>query len=200
MHVTNNLSFPTRFFPRTLCREKLEFLAKFLRSPRTVGSVTPSSRFLTNKMMEPIAWDQVRTMAELGAGTGVFTRAIAERIHPDTTMVVYEQDPEMRARLEAAFPAFHHRADALELANSVRELGLPGLDCIVSGLPLTVLPRDLREEIMDEVVGVLKPGGLFVQFQYSLHMRGQLLRRFSRMRTTLVPLNLPLAFVHVCQK
>lgn len=180
--------------------EKLHFLAKFIRSPRSVGSVTPSSRFLMQKMMKRIKWEQVRTIAELGAGTGVFTRAIHQLSHPDTQVIVFEHDSEMRASVEAEFPMLHHRRDALELTSVVQELGLPNLDCIISGLPLTLFPREVRDQLMDEVVNALKPGGIYIQFQYSLYLLPELRRRFSQVEVDFVPLNAPPAFVYACHK
>jgi len=180
--------------------EKLSFLAKFIRSPRSVGSVTPSSRFLMRKMMKRIKWEQVRTIAELGAGTGVFTRAIHQLSHPDTQVVIFEHDAEMRANMQAEFPALHHHSDALELTSVVDGLGWDGLDCIISGLPLTLFPREVREELLGEILKALKPGGVYVQFQYSVYLLPELRRHFSHVEVDFVPLNAPPAFVYACHK
>jgi phospholipid N-methyltransferase len=176
------------------------FLNKFLHSPLTVGSVTPSSKFLTNKMMKPIEWERVAAMAELGAGTGVFTRAIHQRCRPETQVIVFEHDADMQAHLKTTFPTFHHRSNALELGRAVLELGLSGLDCIVSGLPFGAFSQDLRSRFMDRIVHALKPGGIFIQFQYSLQMLPELRRRFADVQVGFVPLNFPPAFVYVCRK
>lgn len=180
--------------------ERAQFLEKFFRSPRTVGSVIPSSHFLVNAMMRSIQWDQVRSIAELGAGTGVFTRAIAQRSRPETRVLVFEHDSDMRARLQAKFPRFHHRDDALQLTTAAQSTGVTSLDCVVSGLPLALFASDMRALLMDQVVSILNPGGLFIQFQYSLQMLSELRRRFGRVHVGVVPLNLPPAFVYVCQK
>jgi phospholipid N-methyltransferase len=180
--------------------EKRLFFNKFLRSPLTVGSVTPSSQFLTNKMMKPIEWGRMAAMAELGAGTGVFTRAIHQRSLPETQVIVFEHDADMGAHLKTTFPTFHHRSNALELTRAVFELGLSGLDCIVSGLPFGAFSRDLRSRFMDRIVHALKPEGIFIQFQYSLQMLPELRQRFTDVQIGFVPLNLPPAFVYVCRK
>lgn len=165
-----------------------------------MGSVAPSSRFLVNAMMRPIQWDQVRSIAELGAGTGVFTRAIAQWSRPETRVLIFEHDPDMRTRLEAEFPGFHHRDDALQLTSAARRIGLASLDCVISGLPLALFASDVRTRLMEQVVSILNPGGLFIQFQYSLQMLSELRGRFSRVHIDVVPFNLPPAFVYVCQK
>lgn len=44
------------------------FLRRFIGAPRQVGSVMPSSPYLTKAVMDKIAWENVRNIAELGAG------------------------------------------------------------------------------------------------------------------------------------
>jgi len=46
----------------------------------------------------------------------------------------------------------------------------------------------------------LKPGGLFIAFQYSQQMKKLLGEHFSIEKIEFVPLNIPPAFVYVCRK
>lgn len=180
--------------------EKLLFLYKFLRSPKSVGSITPSSRFLTRAMMQTIDWSRVRTIAELGAGTGVFTRYIAEHRHPDCDVYVFEKDTNMRRRLEHLYPSFHFYESASSITSVAEAHSTQGFDCIVSGLPFANFPQDLRDDIMKSVEDSLAPGGLFIAFQYSTQMRRQLDKRLERRSIRFVPLNLPPAFVYCYRK
>jgi phospholipid N-methyltransferase len=180
--------------------EKWMFLTKFLESPKSVGSVTPSSRFLTHKMLQPIDWCKALAVAELGSGTGVFTRGIERRMRHDCQVVLFEQDPEMRRRLSVEFPAMLCRRDARELTRDLQITGIRSLDAVVSGLPFANFEQGLRDQILDEIVQALKPGGVFVTFQYSLQMRRQLREKFDRVETAWVPLNFPPAFVYICRK
>jgi phospholipid N-methyltransferase len=82
----------------------------------------------------------------------------------------------------------------------VRQLGLYQVDCILSGLPFTNFSQSLRDRILDGVLEALKPGGLFIAFQYSPHMKNQLSRRFAKVELSFVPLNIPPAFVYYCHK
>lgn len=179
--------------------EKMVFLYKFLQSPKSVGSVTPSSRFLTEKMMQPIDWHSLRAVAELGAGTGVFTRAIRERMHPDATALIFEQDHAMRRQLHLREPRLTFETDARDLSASMARHGINCLDAVVSGLPFANFDPMLRDRILDEVSRSLRPGGVFVTFQYSLQMKAHLEQRFDRVEIGFVPLNFPPAFVYVCR-
>ncbi|MBL0387261.1 methyltransferase domain-containing protein [Tumebacillus sp. ITR2] len=178
--------------------EKWMFLNKFLESPKSVGSVTPSSRFLTDKMLKPVKWSEALAVAELGSGTGVFTRGIERVKRADCQLVLFEQDPEMRFRLAQEFPDTVCRHDAQELVREVESLGIKQLDAVISGLPFANFEQDVRDRILDQVVQSLKPGGVFVTFQYSLQMRRQLREKFDRVQVGFVPLNVPPAFVYVC--
>ena len=49
--------------------DQVIFFREFLKNWREVGSITPSSRFLVEKMIECVDFDGTRTIVELGAGT-----------------------------------------------------------------------------------------------------------------------------------
>jgi phospholipid N-methyltransferase len=180
--------------------DKLMFLKKFLRSPRTIGSVTPSSRRLTEQMVAPVNWQEAAAVAELGAGTGVITQAILERKRTDCTALIFEQDEEMRSQLVRRFPDLCHWRNARELTEAMRACGINSLDAVISGLPFANFSPSLRHQLLDQIESALRPGGMFVAFQYSLQMREQLRKRFSDVEVRFVPQNIPFAFVYVCRK
>ncbi|RED57140.1 class I SAM-dependent methyltransferase [Cohnella lupini] len=187
---------------RIVSKEARLFLRKFMGSPKEIGSVIPSSRHLTGSMVRAVPWHNVRKVAELGAGTGVITEAIARNVSPDARVYVFEKDSGMRRKLRMDYPDFVHAANAVHLD---RVLGSDGqsqgqLDCILSGLPFYNFPQAFRDSLLEQIVNGLKPGGLFVAFQYSLQMKKQLSKHFVIERIKLVPLNFPPAFVYICRK
>jgi phospholipid N-methyltransferase len=185
-----------------LLSERLQFFASFLRSPRQVGSITPSSRFLAEAMVRSVQWDKAQVVVELGAGTGVFTRLIDERKRANTHVFVFEQDRKLRDRLQEKFSDFHIQANAVDLLDVLNQRGIMAgeVDVIISGLPFAAFPSTLRNMILDRVYQALKPGGKFITFQYSLQMKKQLEQRFQKVTISFVPLNLPPALVYTCVK
>ncbi|WP_394297937.1 class I SAM-dependent methyltransferase [Gordoniibacillus kamchatkensis] len=181
-------------------QEKLLFLNKFLQDPRHIGSVTPSSTCLARKMTEPVPWSRIAHIAELGAGTGAITNYIHAARRSDTRVLLFEKDVSMREQLAGRFPDCSCHEDAAELQTAMRREGIEQLDCILSGLPFFNFPQALRERLMDQIAASLKPGGLFIAFQYSQQMRKQLATRFHIEHVHFVPLNFPPAFVYVCRK
>ncbi|EMT52042.1 class I SAM-dependent methyltransferase [Brevibacillus borstelensis] len=180
--------------------DKLVFAARFLSSPQTVGSIVPSSRQLTERILSPVDWERAAAVAELGAGTGVFTDAIRKAKRKDCQALILEQDDTMRERLVRRYPDLLFSDDARKLIQAMEEHGMGQLDAVISGLPFANFPQGLRDEILDQVEAALKPGGVFVQFQYSLQMKKKLEKRFGRVAIRFVPFNFPCAFVYVCQK
>ncbi|MCW1887331.1 hypothetical protein OKA04_21515 [Luteolibacter flavescens] len=185
--------------PCTPLQERLLFLQKFLSAPLSTGSIVPSSRHLTREMLKPIDWQSSRHIAELGAGTGVFTREIHRRRDPGCRVYIFERDEMLRQRLQLELPDFSFHPDACDIHLLPREDTAPLLDGVISGLPFANFPPFLRDLILDNVRSALKPSGKFVAFQYSLRLKSRLEQRFERVTTSLVPLNVPPAFVHVCE-
>lgn len=181
-------------------QEKMLFLYKFSQAPKQVGSITPSSAFLAKKMLEAIDWREVRHVAELGAGTGAITKYIGEYNANRADVILFEKDTLLRDRLTNDYPGYACYADACNLRETLRAEGVDQLDCILSGLPFFNFPQGLRNRLMDEIVASLKPGGLFIAFQYSQQMKKQLSRLFEIEHVHYVPLNIPPAFVYVCRK
>ena len=185
---------------KTSAAGKWMFLKKFMQNPRDVGSIIPSSNRLTHKMLEPIAWDRVRSIVELGAGTGIFTKAIYELARPDCKVAIFEKDDEMRSQLLQAFKGFYFCKNALDLQSCLPKIGMAKADCIVSGLPFANFARSDRDQIIRQAHDSLSDDGVFVTFQYSLQMRKSLQRAFAQVSVSFVAWNMPPAFVYVCRK
>ena len=109
--------------------EGMVFLRRFVGAPRQVGSVIPSSPYLTRAVLDKIDWSQVRNIAELGAGTGVFTRSIVRRARPDARLLVFEIDPDLQRMIGLSHPGLKLYGDAQELPAILEDLGIDKLDC-----------------------------------------------------------------------
>jgi phospholipid N-methyltransferase len=180
--------------------DKIRFLHSFLRSPRSVGSIMPSSEFLAREMLKRVPWQEASVIVELGAGTGVFTRHIDALKAPHAQVVVYEQDRWLREDLRVKYPGLAYRSNAISLEKDLRELGFGQADVIISGLPFANFPPKIRDEILESIYRALRTGGIFVMFQYSPQMLNRLKRRFERVALSFVLPNLPPAIVYTCRK
>lgn len=147
--------------------EYLDFLAAWLSKPRQTASVVPSSRYLARLMVRDIDAAGARVI-ELGGGTGVFTREILATGLPSEKLEVVEINPDFARRLEFRFPGvdiIRHRAETIS-AHVSGEAG--SYQQVVSGLPLLAMNQASQRAILEEAFRLLEPGGVFVQFTYSV--------------------------------
>jgi phospholipid N-methyltransferase len=183
-------------------QSRLRFLKQWVRNPRELGSITPSSRFLTHEVVSRIDFSRARTIAELGPGTGVFTQAILERLGPDGRILAVDTNAAFVEHLRREIP--DRRLQAVEASAEridelVAEAGLSSVDAVVSGIPYSLLPRPVMRGILEASRRALGDGGLFVGYQYSRMLRPHLLDVFGNVHYRSVLLNLPPAFVYTCR-
>ena len=73
-------------------------------------------------------------------------------------------------------------------------------DFIISGIPLATLNREQVLGLVGAISRALAPGGMYIQFQYSLIDRKKIKSHFCRLTTVPVLLNFPPAVVYYAQK
>jgi phospholipid N-methyltransferase len=183
--------------------DKLLFFRNFLSHPGAIGSVIPSSPFLVNALLDGVDFEKARVVVEYGPGTGVFTAEIMRRLHPEAKFLCIELLDEFYHALKARFDdprMILVHGSAADVAALLEAHGLGPVDAVVSGLPFTSLPEDLRHTILSETVRVLKPEGRFVLYQYSRFLMGHLRRYFGRITHRFTLLNVPPAFSMYCEQ
>ena len=143
------------------------FLGAWLRQPRQISSIVPSSHWLGRLMAGQIDPAGGRVM-EFGAGTGPLTREILARGVPVDQLEVVELDSELASGLRRALPGVRVlEAPAQAIADQALG-GIGGYQCVISGLPLLAMSKALQHDILAEAFRLLRPEGVFVQFTYSL--------------------------------
>jgi phospholipid N-methyltransferase len=148
-------------------QEHLLFLGRFLRHPRQVGALAPSSRTLAREMVRHIPLTAASRIVELGPGTGVFTREVINRLPAGGQFLAVDINPQFCRELAARWPALDCECgSAADLAAMTAARGWDGVDHMLSGLPFASLPAALSHAILDAVKATLKPGGTFTTFQY----------------------------------
>ncbi len=178
----------------------VRFLKKFFRSPSNIGSIVPSSPVLVAAIVGAIDWQKANVIVELGAGTGVVTRAINSIRSEQSVFISFEKDEQMHNHLQKRFPDAVIGSDAFHLADELNKLGYNQADCIVSCLPLSNFGPVQQSELLASIYNVLRPGGQFIAFQYSLQLQKQIEAIYADVDIRFVMRNIPPAFVYVCHK
>lgn len=145
------------------------FFQAFLKSPKVVASLIPSSSFLERRLVRAAHLDRARTVVELGSGTGGTTRALLAAMDADARLLAIERTTEF-------VPPLRTIGDPrLEVVNGcasdiVAELDrhlMGQADAVISGIPFSTLPADLARTIAEEIGRALSTGGRFVAYQFA---------------------------------
>lgn len=183
-------------------RLKFSDSLNLIKSFKTSGTITPSSRVLIKALLAPIDFETARCIIELGPGTGCVTRSILERMHPDCTLICFEVNSDFIDQLEALQDSRLRVVNAC--ASSIRAV-LDGykveeVDHIVSSLPLALIDDEVVKNILESVSSNLREGGRFLQYQYSLSNYAELKPIFKNVKLDFTFRNMPPAFVYECTK
>ena len=184
---------------RETLTDRFRFLRAFVANPRQVGAILPTSRWAVRAMLDLADIPRAELVVELGAGTGVQTGEILNRLAPGARLVSLEIDPALAKLLEERYddPRLTVVCDSAE--NLDAHLGGKRADVLVSVLPYTSFDAGLRRRVLDLLPVDLAPGGVLLVLQYSPFILGELRRRFPSVQQTITPWNVPPAFIYVCR-
>jgi phospholipid N-methyltransferase len=182
---------------------KIAFLRESLKNIKTVGTVTRSSKFLCKEMIEPVDFKKADVIVELGAGDGVVTEHILNRMKPGAKLFSFEVSEAFCDLLRDKFKEDKRvvivEESAANIAAVLNSYGIQQADYIISALPFVSLPDELGLEIVTACKNVLKPRGLYIQIHYSLLLKKMYKKVFGNVDVSFVPLNIPPAFVLVSE-
>jgi phospholipid N-methyltransferase len=184
-------------------RPRLLFARSFLANPRGTGSVIPSSRRLTQRLLAGFDWSTAKTVVEYGPGTGVVTRALLSHMGPEARLFAFEINAEFVAYLRTSIPDSRLtvvEASAETVEAVLAQHGLTHCDAAVSSLPFSIMPPRVRLRIVAATAGVLAPGAHLVGYQYSTRWLRELRRGFSQVTVRFEPRNWPPAFVFTARQ
>jgi phospholipid N-methyltransferase len=181
--------------------ETLLFAKNFLQHPKMLGSLIPSSRFLVDRLLNKVDWRRARTVVEYGPGVGTITERILERMSADARLVVFEMNEDFVRYLGRAYPdprlhVVHGSAETVQ--RELDRLKLVGADYIISGIPFTTMPVELRETIMLESRRALNPQGAVLVYQFTRAVLPYLRSHFTQIDQDFEPRNILPARLFYC--
>jgi len=173
--------------------DRFAFFRGFLRRPKQVGSIIPSSRFLERRVTRATRAHHAKLVVELGPGTGGTTRALLRAMQSEARLLAIEINPRFVEVLER-WPEKRlivEQGSAVDIGSILDAHGLPAPDVIVSGIPFSTMTMPIGRDILRSVYDALEPGGAFVAYQVRdrVHTLGR--EVFGRARVQTELLNVP---------
>jgi phospholipid N-methyltransferase len=182
------------------------FFSTALANQAQIGAVVPSQRFLIDRMISTVPRDYRGQILELGPGTGALTLRLAARC-PQARILACEINSAMARHIRWTLGSarLSNRVEVVldsaeHLLSQMHRRGAKQPEFVISGIPLGTLKREQVIDLVGAISRCLAPGGMYIQFQYSLLDRKKIKERFSRLRTVPVLLNFPPAVVYYAQK
>ena len=174
------------------------FLRGFLDNPKMVGAVFPSSSKTVSAMLERIDWPNCKVVVEYGPGVGTFCQPILDRLPAGAQLIAIDLNPEFIDHLNETIDDPRFTAvlgSATDVEQIVANERQAQADVVISGLPISTLPDGVADKMVAATYRVLKPGGAFLTYQYTLTARKLTATMFDRMDEELVLLNIPPNFL-----
>ncbi len=144
------------------------FFKRWLANPLQMGSVIPSSPSLCRRIAALVRRAEDEVVVELGAGTGVISRALLAAGVPASKLVVVEIVPDMADHLRSALPGVNViQGDAFELPKALPQWMHGKVGTAICGIPLVLLPLEQQKRFVDAVEAVA-PGVGFLLYTYCI--------------------------------
>lgn len=142
------------------------FFRRWIANPLRMGSVVPSSPALCNRVAAQMQRAPDEVVIELGAGTGVISRALLAAGLPAEKLFVVEIEPDMVAQLRRDLPGVNVvEGDARNLSRLIPTHLHGRVGTVICGIPLVLLPVVEQRRFIDAIESVA-PGRGFLHYSY----------------------------------
>ena len=137
-----------------------------MANPLQMGSVVPSSEALCRRVAQQVRVGPGEWVLELGAGTGVVSRALLRHGLAPNRLTVVEIVPDMADHLRAVLPGAEVVAgDARNLPDLLPPSRRGRIGTVICGVPLVLLKLAEQRRFIDAIEAVA-PGRGFLHYSY----------------------------------
>jgi phosphatidylethanolamine/phosphatidyl-N-methylethanolamine N-methyltransferase len=165
--MDHNSVSPAATKPTTVSNP-LMFLRRWAANPLQMGSIVPSAPALCKRVARQMRRTPDQFVLELGAGTGVISKALLNAGLPPEKLIVVEIVPDMAEHLRKVLPGVHViEGDARDLAKLLPAHMRGNIGSVVCGVPLVLLPLAEQRRFIDAMEAVA-PGVGFLHYSYCI--------------------------------
>lgn len=177
--------------------EFMDYVKVFL-DDRNIGSVTPSSKYLIERLVKSARLADAKVVIEYGPARGVVTKHILKKMRPDAKLIAVEFNEKFYndfVKLVRDPRLIAVRGDVRQIDKILAEHGLSEADVVISGVPFSLFSGRDRHVILTKTSDLLKAGGRFVAFGYTTHLIPMLKDYFSSFDIQFEVRNIPPSFI-----
>ncbi|MAT56238.1 MAG: hypothetical protein CMN32_17340 [Saprospirales bacterium] len=179
-------------------KEKLKTSIQFTKNLFTTGAFKQTSRKVELEICSLLPKTGAQTIVEFGIGHGNITREILRTISPESRLIAFEVNPEF-----CEYVSEHIEDERLTIVNdgaeNLRNYVEGSVHGVVSSLPLTLFPKELRKSILQTAYDALEPGAYYNQILYTRVHQKMLTSIFDECSVVRF-INIPLEYVYHCRK
>jgi phosphatidylethanolamine/phosphatidyl-N-methylethanolamine N-methyltransferase len=147
--------------------EEIRFFKGWQRDKKGVGALLPTSSVTARRMASVIDMSSGLPVLELGAGTGVITKAILERGVKPADLVSIEYASHFYELLRKKFAGVDVRnGDVFELDTVLADRRDQMFDSVISAVPMLSFPLDRRIALMKNLLARVPPGRPVIQITH----------------------------------
>ena len=172
---------------------KLDFFKTFVKD-RDVASIVPTSMRCVKKVCTNIDFTKDLILVEYGPGSGVFSKYILEHLSAGSKLILIEANKDFvgQLRKEIQDPRVGiHNILAGDVEGVLDPADIGNVDYVLSGIPFSFLKKDRKLAVLNATKAILKPGGKFLAYQTSGHLKKPVQEVFGNLETDFEPLNIP---------
>jgi phospholipid N-methyltransferase len=181
----------------------LLFGRNFVKHPRMLGSLIPSSRFLVDRVLRQVDWARASTIVEYGPGVGTFTGEILRRLRPDASLITIETNRDFVRYLRRTTNdrRLHVvEGSAADVGGILADRRLSHADYVISGIPYSTMPAEVRRAILVATHDVLHREGAFLVYQFTRAVLPHLRDTFALVDQEFEPRNIMPARLFFCRR
>jgi phosphatidylethanolamine/phosphatidyl-N-methylethanolamine N-methyltransferase len=142
------------------------FFRRWLANPLQTGSIVPSSPALCARVVAQTRLQPDEAVLELGAGTGVISRALLAAGIPADRLFVVEIVRDMAEHLRRVLPGVQVvQGDARELPKLIPRRWHGRIGTVICGIPLVLLAHLEQRRFIDAIDAVAPARG-FLHYSY----------------------------------
>lgn len=147
--------------------EEVRFFKGWQKDRKGVGAVIPTSRITARRMASVVNRHSGLPVLELGAGTGVITKAILEYGLAPGKIVSVEFARHFYDDLLVRYPGVDFRhGDAFDLHTTLGDRRDDLFDCVISAVPLLSFSMEKRVALIEDLLTRLPAGRPVIQITY----------------------------------